>query len=86
MHTVDLLEQALALATRLGYQVRQEWLSESGGGACEYGGRKWLFVDLSLSSTEQLSLVVDALRHDPRLDASNVPRSLAQLLASEKAA
>jgi len=86
MHTVDLLEQALALATRLGYQVRQEWLSECGGGACEYGGRKWLFVDLSLSSTEQLSQVVEALRNDPKLAGSTIPRSLAQLLASEKAA
>ena len=86
MHTVELLEQALALATRLGYQVRQEWLAESGGGACEYGGRKWLFVDLSLSSTEQLSQVVEALKNDPQLAASNVPRSLAQLLESEKAA
>jgi len=86
MHTVEMLEQALALATRLGYQVRQEWLSESDGGACEYGGRKWLFVNLSLSSTEQLSQVVDALRADPQLVASTLPRSLAQLLKSGKAA
>ena len=51
----------------------------------ERGGRP-LFVDLSLSSTEQLSQVVDALRNDPQLTTSNMPRSLAQYLASERAA
>lgn len=86
MHTVDLLEQALALAARLGYQVRQEWLGECGGGACEYGGRKWLFVDLSLSTIEQLSQVVDALRHDPQLTAAGLPASLTRLLDAERAA
>lgn len=86
MHTVDLLEQALALAKRLGYQVRQEWLDECGGGTCEYGGRKWLFVDLSLSTTEQLSQVVDALRHDPQLAAAHPPAALSRLLDAERAA
>lgn len=86
MHTVELLEQALALAARLGYRVRQEWLGDCGGGACEYGGRKWLFVDLSLSTADQLSQVVDALRRDPRLASAGATGSLAELLDSERAA
>ena len=49
MHTVDLLEQACALAEQLGYRTRQEWLGGSGGGACEFGGRK---VDLRGSGLE----------------------------------
>lgn len=86
MHTVDLLEQALGLAARLGYKIRQEYLGECGGGACEFGGQKWLFVDLSLSAPEQLGQVVEALRNDPRLAGARVPKSLVALLGSERAA
>lgn len=33
------------------------------GGACEIGGRPWIFLDLSLSIEEQLGQVEDALRY-----------------------
>ena len=33
MHTVEMLDQALDLAGRLGYTVRQEWLAGGGGAA-----------------------------------------------------
>jgi hypothetical protein len=65
MHTVELLEQACEVAQRLGYQTRQEWLGGTGGGACEFAGRKWIFIDLALSVCEQLEQVTDALRRDP---------------------
>ena len=52
MHTVELLEQACAIAEQLGYQTRQEWLGGTGGGTCEFGGRKWIFIDLALSVFE----------------------------------
>ena len=45
MHTVELMEQAVVVAKALGYGVRQEWLGGCGGGACEVGGRKWIFLD-----------------------------------------
>lgn len=67
MHTVEMMEQLLNTATRLGYRIRHEWLGGSGGGMCEFGGRKWLFVDLALSTTEQLEQVVEALRTDPAI-------------------
>ena len=73
MRTVELLERALAVAETLGYTVRHEYLAGGGGGACEYAGRKWLFVDLALSADEQLDQVVEALRSEPRalfIDAS----------------
>ena len=66
MRTVELLERALVVAESLGYGVRHEYLAGGGGGACEFGGRKWLFVDLALSTEEQLDQVIDALRGDPR--------------------
>lgn len=62
MHTVDLLDQAIALAGRLGYRVRQEWLGGSGGGGCEIRGEKWLFVDLAQTPAEQFTQVLEALR------------------------
>lgn len=61
MHTVDLLEQALALAASLGIRVRQEWLGGSGGGCCEIRGQNWLFIDLALTPVEQFAQVSEAL-------------------------
>ena len=51
MHTVEMLEQALDLAARLGYTIRQEWLAGSGGGGCELKGRKLFFLDLDWPRT-----------------------------------
>ena len=65
MHTVELLERLKELAAAAGYAVRHEWLGGVGGGACEFAGRKWIFVDLSLSVVEQLDQVATALRGDP---------------------
>jgi hypothetical protein len=65
MHTVDLLEQALALAASLGVRVRQEWLGGSGGGSCEIRGQRWLFIDLALTPAEQFAQVSEALTAHP---------------------
>jgi hypothetical protein len=65
MHTVEMLERLKELAEAAGYAVRHEWLGGVGGGACEFAGRKWIFVDLSLSVIEQLDQVAAALRGDP---------------------
>ena len=86
MHTVELMERSLELAQRLGYQVREEWLGGSGGGGCEFGGRKWLFVDLALSVSEQLDQVLDALREDPRIFEAEVRPELRTLLGARRAA
>ena len=80
MHTVELLEQALAAAQRLGYGIRHEWLGGTGGGFCEFGGRKWIFVDLALSTVEQLDQVAAALRQDPALPSLELSRPLHSLL------
>lgn len=65
MRTVEVLQTALRLAERAGYQIRHEWLDGNGGGACEVRGRKLLFVDLALGPREQLEVVLNALRQDP---------------------
>lgn len=62
MHSVDLLEEVIALAEYYGFEIRREFLGESTGGACRVGGRWILFVDLSLPAGEQLSQVLAAVR------------------------
>ena len=71
MHTVELLDQALDLAQRLGYTLRHEWLGGSGGGGCELYGRKILFLDLATGPEDQLDQVLDTLRQEP--DAAVLP-------------
>lgn len=80
MHTVDLLEQAVALAKALGYRVREEWLGGAGGGGCEIRGQKWIFVDLALTPVEQFTQLLDVLQAHP---ASARLGSAAGLAASE---
>ena len=86
MHTVELLEQALDLASRLGYKVRQEWLGGTAGGGCELGGQKILFLDLALGPVDQLGQVVDTLRREPDATAFPMPHELRELLKLRKSA
>jgi len=86
MHTVELLEEAIALAERMGYRVRQEWLGGSGGGDCEIKGQKWIFLDLAVGPLEQLELVLDTLRRQPEVVSLPVPYPLRELLAVRKSA
>ena len=73
MHTVDMVKEAIAVAQRAGYRIRQEYLGGSMGGGCEFGGQKWIFLDVSLGPVDQLEQVLDALRHDP--DVVGMPMS-----------
>ncbi len=85
MHTVEMLEQALEVAGRLGYTVRQEWLAGCGGG-CELKGKKLLFIDLDLDPAEQLDQVLDTLRREPDTSKLPMPRELGNLLKPRKSA
>lgn len=86
MHTVELLEQAVALAEERGFVVRQDWLGGSTAGACEFKGRRWLLIDLAQSPREQLDLVLEALRQFPPQAPSIATSHLQSLLPSRKAA
>ena len=86
MHTIELLEQAIQVADHLGYQVRQEWLGGCGGGACEVAGRRLIFLDSSLTVTEQLEQIVTALTHDPSIHTTEVTPQLSRLLGLRRAA
>ena len=86
MHTVIVFQDALAAARRLGYRIRQEWLAEVGGGPCEFGGQRWLFIDLSQTAAEQLEEVLHVLRTDPASSSLDLSPVLRRLCESRRAA
>jgi len=86
MHTVEMLERLKELAEQAGYTVRHEWLGGAGGGACQFSGRKWIFVDLSLSVVEQLDQVAGALKDDPTLGSLAAPAPVQLYLGLQRAA
>lgn len=86
MHAARMLAEATDLARRLNYTVREEYLDGAGGGHCTFGGRKWLLLDVTQSTEEQLSDVADALRSDAGLWRLPVSVSLAQVLQMKRAA
>ena len=86
MHAIEVLELATEVAERLGYHIRQEYLAGSGGGACEFGGKKWIFVDLALNTVEQIEQVIEALEADPDIHQTELPAPLTRLLSARRAA
>jgi hypothetical protein len=85
MHTVEVLEEALAAAAQLGYTVRREWL-EGGGGWCEFQGKRWIFLDMSQPAAEQLEAVLNVLRADSRLLVQPISPVLRRLCQRRQAA
>lgn len=86
MHTLELLEQALSVAEKMGYRIRHEWLGGAGGGACEFAGQRWIFVDLALQADEQLEQVTEALKSDPGIHVEPVGPELRRSMGLPKAA
>lgn len=86
MLTVELLDQALAALGKLGVTVRLEWLDGRGGGPCEFGGRKWLFLDLAQTPGEQLDQTIACLLEQPGLERLQLATDLDQVLSRRKCA
>lgn len=85
MHTVELLDEALAMAAALGYKIRRDWLGGEGG-VCVVRGQKWLFLDQTGTPSEHLQLALEALRAEPA--TARLPQSpaLARLLINVRQA
>lgn len=71
-NVIQRLRQRLADARRAGFRIRTEWLGGETTGWCEYGGSRWIFVDLSLSVSEQLTQLEEALQS---FEAQQAPQS-----------
>jgi hypothetical protein len=61
VQTVERLERLLEIATQEGISVRCEWLGGVRGGLVRIGQSPILFVDESMSVSEQFHQVRDAL-------------------------
>ena len=85
MHA-KLLAEAIDLARQLDYQIREEHLEGAGGGHCYFAGKKWLLLDVTQSTEEQLTDVADALRSDPAGARQAMSPALAHFLRPAKAA
>jgi hypothetical protein len=85
MHTVVALQEALQAVEQLGYRVRQEWLDGGGGGTCEFGGKQWIFLDLSQSAAEQLELTLSVLRNHSRTRRLQISPQLQRLCKETRA-
>jgi hypothetical protein len=63
--TLEQVESWLEVASQLGYRVRYDHFGGTGGGVCEFGGQKWIFMDVSLSAFEHLAQLEEAIPLDP---------------------
>lgn len=63
--TLEQIEDWIEVAGKLGYRVRYDDFGAGGGGICEFAGQKWIFIDVSLSAWEQLSMLEESIPKDP---------------------
>ena len=68
MRTLELLDYLVDLARRLGYEIREEWLEGTGGGACVLKGKRIMFVDQSLPPSERVEQLANSLRGNVDLE------------------
>ena len=68
--TLDQVESWLNAARQLGYRVRYDHFGGTGGGVCEFGGQKWIFMDVALSGIEQLEILETEIPKDAAFDQS----------------
>ena len=78
MAPVDFLDQAIELAQSLGYNIRYEYLGGASSGFCEFGGKRWIFVDVALNSLEQIDQIGTVLSSDPAIHLVEVPEKRAE--------
>ncbi len=70
--TLDQVDAWLETAKRLGYRIRYDHFGGNGGGVCEFGGQKWVFIDVALSAIEQLEMLETELPKDAGFQDSQV--------------
>ncbi|MEC9096590.1 MAG: hypothetical protein VX776_08170 [Planctomycetota bacterium] len=71
------IQQMLALAKQtakdLGFDIRQDLLDGNRGGMCEFGGKRWIILDVGQNSLEQLHAIGNALKFLESLDSEQIP-------------
>ena len=85
MSIIQQIDQLVDIAEQLGYRIRYDYFGGTGGGVCEFSGNKWLFLDLALSSAEQLDLLKTTLANEPLLATVNVDQEIKRELSQRAA-
>lgn len=80
--TVDQVDAWTEVAQALGYTVRYDHFGGVGGGVCEFGGSRVLFLDVSLSSVEQLEQLEKSIGADPLIGTVELPEAIAKKVQS----
>ena len=76
MDIQQMLKLARQTATGLGFHIRQDLLNGQQGGVCEFGGKRWIILDLGQNSLEQLHAIGSALTFLDCLDPNEIPAVL----------
>ena len=79
MEIRQMLSLAKETARDLGFHIRQDLLRDQHGGMCEFGGKRWIILDVSQNSMEQLHAIGNALRFLDSLDSNQIPIALRQV-------
>lgn len=85
MSTIQQIDQLVEIAQQLGYRIRYDYFGGTGGGVCEFSGNKWLFLDLALTSAEQLEHLQNTLANEPLLTTINITDEVKQDLSKRAA-
>ena len=80
MSIVQQFDELVEIAQQLGYKIRYDYFGGTGGGVCEYGGTKWLFIDLGMSTVDRLEKLQTILSIEPLLDTLRLSPQRQQLL------
>ncbi len=75
MNAVEQFDELIATATNAGYRIRYDNFGGTGGGVCQFGGARWLFVDLALSTEDRLEQLTVALENDRLLPVETLKRA-----------
>ncbi len=79
MEIRQMLSLAKETARDLGFHIRQDLLHDQHGGMCEFGGKRWIILDVTQNSIEQLHAIGNALRFLDNLDSNQIPVALRQV-------
>ncbi len=57
----QLFDEAVAIATAQGFEVRYEHLGGSGSGHCRLADRHWMVIDVAQPTDEQIDALAEAI-------------------------
>ncbi len=80
MSVVEQFEQLIEIAQQLGYRIRYDYFGGTGGGICEFGGTRWMLIDLGMSSVERLEKLQSELAEEPLMGSLSLSRQQQEIL------